>query len=60
MSLTEAEHVATVAPAAPGKQRPVVVRARDLGVRSLLWQIRNDSRLHSFIESRLDPVLRRQ
>jgi PucR family transcriptional regulator, purine catabolism regulatory protein len=57
MSLTEAEHVASVAPAAAGGQRPVVVRARDLGIRSLLWQIRDDSRLHSFIESRLGPVL---
>ncbi|GAA1195771.1 PucR family transcriptional regulator [Pseudonocardia alaniniphila] len=57
MSLTEAEHVATVAPAVPGTTRPGVVRARDLGIRSLLWQIRDDSRLHSFIESRLGPVL---
>jgi len=56
-SLTEAEHVASVAPAAPGGQRPVVIRTRDLGIRSLLWQIRDDSRLHSFIESRLGPVL---
>lgn len=56
-SLTEAERVASVAPSASPGRRPAVVRSHDLRIRSLLWQIRDDSRLHSFIESRLGAVL---
>ncbi|TDC95450.1 PucR family transcriptional regulator [Saccharopolyspora aridisoli] len=55
--LTEAEHVATVAPGVPPGARPTVNRSRDLGLRSLLWQLREDSRLLSFVESKLGPVL---
>ena len=55
--LTEAEHVATVAPGSTQGARPSVSRSRDLGLRSLLWQLREDSRLLSFVESRLGPVL---
>ncbi|MBK1789473.1 helix-turn-helix domain-containing protein, partial [Prauserella cavernicola] len=56
-SLVDAEHVASVAAPVSGTDHPAVIRSGDLGIRGLLWQIRDDARLHSFIESRLGPLL---
>lgn len=55
--LTEAEHVATVAPDSPSGAQPNVRYSRDLGLRSLVWRFRDDSRLLSFVEDQLGPVL---
>ncbi|UKD51814.1 PucR family transcriptional regulator [Amycolatopsis sp. FU40] len=52
-ALQEAVHVADVeSPGAPGLRR-----AGDLGVRGLLWWLREHPRLHEFTEAQLRPLL---
>ncbi|MBB2902425.1 purine catabolism regulator [Kineococcus radiotolerans] len=53
----EARHVAQVAAAAPGRAPGRVHRAADLGVRGLLWRLRDDARVAEFAEGQLAPLL---
>jgi purine catabolism regulator len=57
-ALAEAMHVLAVAVAIPDRPVGRVWRARDLGVRGLLWAMRTDPRLLAFVEEQLGPVLR--
>ena len=57
-ALAEATHVLAVAAAIPDRPAGRVWRARDLGVRGLLWALRDDPRLLSFVEDQLGPILR--
>ncbi len=54
-ALAEVVHVLAALPDRPTGQ---VWRARDLGVRGLLWALRDDPRLLAFVEEQLGPVLR--
>ncbi|MEH3078327.1 MAG: PucR family transcriptional regulator ligand-binding domain-containing protein [Quadrisphaera sp.] len=57
--LIEAVHVADAAAAQPGRREPGRVhRAGDLGVVSLLRQLRGDPRLDAYVEGQLGPLLR--
>ncbi|WP_432523665.1 PucR family transcriptional regulator [Kineococcus sp. SYSU DK006] len=53
----EARHVAQVAAALPGRVPGAVHRTGDLGVRGLLWHLRDDARLAEFAEAQLLPLL---
>jgi purine catabolism regulator len=53
----EARHVAQVAATSPHRVPGTVHRTADLGVRGLLWRLREDSRLAEFAESHLAPLL---
>ncbi|WP_432573159.1 PucR family transcriptional regulator [Kineococcus sp. SYSU DK005] len=55
--LVEAAHVAEVAASLPHRRPGAVHRAADLGARGLLWRLREDPRLHSWVEAQLAPLL---
>lgn len=56
-AVAEASFVVDVA-AATGISPPTLVwRASDLGAQGLLWQLRTDPRLSSFVDSQLGPLL---
>ena len=57
-ALAEARHVAEVASRLPQRVPATVHRTGDLGVRGLLWWLREDPRLQSFVETQLAPLLR--
>ena len=40
------------------RRRTRVWRSADLGVQGLLWQLRTDPRLHSYVDAQLGPLLR--
>jgi purine catabolism regulator len=57
-ALTEAAFVVDVATTMePGAGRRIW-RGSDLGARGLLWQLRNDPRLLSFVDAQLGPLMR--
>jgi purine catabolism regulator len=53
----EARHVAQVAAASPHRVPGPVHRTADLGVRGLLWRLRDAPRLARFAEAQLSPLL---
>ncbi|WP_240895072.1 PucR family transcriptional regulator [Kineococcus siccus] len=53
----EASHVAVVAASLPHHDATTPYRTSDLGARGLLWWLRDDPRLHSFVEAHLAPLL---
>jgi len=53
----EARHVARVAATLPHRRPGTVHRTGDLGVRGLLWRLRDDPRLTGFAEAQLATVL---
>ncbi|NAZ87944.1 helix-turn-helix domain-containing protein, partial [Kineococcus indalonis] len=55
--LVEAAHVAEVAARLPHRRAGAVHRTADLGARGLLWWLREDPRLHSWVEAQLAPLL---
>jgi purine catabolism regulator len=57
-ALAEAAFVVEVATATGHATPSRVWRSNDLGVRGLLWQLRTDPRLLSYIEAQLGPLLR--
>ena len=58
-ALAEAAFVVDVAEAMSTENAPTRVwRSDDLGARGLLWQLRDDPRLQSFVDAQLAPLLR--
>lgn len=57
-ALTEAAFVVDVVEAMSGPGPTRVWRSNDLGARGLLWQLRDDPRLQSFVDAQLGPLLR--
>ena len=57
-ALAEAGFVADVAAATQHPAPTRVWRSSDLGVQGLLWQLRDDPRLQSFVDAQLEPLLR--
>lgn len=57
-ALAEASFVVDVAAATDGSAARRVWRSADLGVQGLLWQLRDDPRLQSFVDAQLQPLLR--
>jgi PucR family transcriptional regulator, purine catabolism regulatory protein len=57
-ALAEASFVADVVAATERAASMRVWRSSDLGVQGLLWQLREDPRLQSFVDVQLEPLLR--
>ena len=57
-ALAEASFVVDVAAATERPAPMRVWRSSDLGVQGLLWQLREDPRLQSFVDAQLEPLLR--
>jgi len=57
-ALAEAGFVADVAVSTHRSGPTRVWRSSDLGVQGLLWQLRDDPRLQSFVDAQLEPILR--
>jgi len=57
-ALAEAGFVADVAASTHRSGPTRVWRSSDLGVQGLLWQLRDDPRLQSFVDAQLEPILR--
>jgi PucR family transcriptional regulator, purine catabolism regulatory protein len=57
-ALTEANFVVDVVSATRRSDPQRVWRSADLGVQGLLWQLREDPRLQSFVDAQLAPLLR--
>ena len=57
-ALAEARFVVDVAAATDRSSPTRVWRSSDLGVQGLLWQLRDDPRLQSFVDAQLEPLLR--
>ncbi len=57
-ALAEAAFVVDVATSMEAGEPRRVWRGRDLGARGLLWQLRSDPRLLSFVDAELGPLLR--
>ncbi|WP_432497237.1 PucR family transcriptional regulator [Kineococcus gypseus] len=55
--LVEAAQVAEVAAALPHRRAGALHRAADLGARGLLWWLREDPRLQSYVEAQLGGLL---
>ena len=56
-ALAEAVHVLEVAAAGVDPKAQPVWRAGDLGIQGLLWRLRDDPRLLSYIDEQLAPIL---
>jgi purine catabolism regulator len=57
-ALAEAAFVVDVATSMESGEPHRIWRGSDLGARGLLWQLRNDPRLLSFVDAQLGPLLR--